>query len=171
MLLFAGRSFQGLDQRVTVLGAVFEWEDFGCKDGDVLNIQGMACHLVRGKIRFPDTPGLVAKVAGTTTPKSGFWEGRTNGTHVMLCRDVDEKTSDTVAIKVSGDIEGGLVQREDGYVLELHRWVKGDTRLLKGRQWTIFWSVSQSVSQHLKPLVSGAVSLKFLFNETLDSEV
>lgn len=125
------------EQGVTVLGAVFEWEDFECQDWDVLNIHGMACHLVRGKIRFPETPGLVAQVAGTTTPKSGFWEGRTDGTHVMLCQDVDEKTPDTVAIKISGDIQGGLVQREDGYVLEIHGWLEGDPRLLKGRQWTI----------------------------------
>lgn len=125
------------EQGVTVLGAVFEWEEFECKEWDVLNIHGMACHLVRGTIRFPDTPGLLAKVGGTTTPQSGFHGDRMSGIHVMLCQDVDENTSDTVAIKVSGDIDGGNVRREDGYVLELHRWVEGDPRLLKGRQWTI----------------------------------
>lgn len=123
------------EQGVTVLGAVFEWVDVEVKEWDVLNIHGMACHLALGTVRFPETPGLVARVGGTTTPE---WEsGRMDGTHVMLCRDVDEKTPDTVAIKVSGDIEGGLVRREYGYVLELHRWLEGDPRLLKGRQWTI----------------------------------
>ncbi|KAK2607035.1 hypothetical protein N8I77_005744 [Diaporthe amygdali] len=124
-------------QGVIVLGAAFEWEDYKCEDVDFLNIHGMACRLVRGTIRFPDTPGLVARVGGTTTHKDGFRGDRMSGTHVMLCRDVDEKTPDTVAIKISGDIEGGHVRREDGYVLELHHWVKGDLRLLKGKQWII----------------------------------
>lgn len=126
------------EEGITVFGALFEWESFACMEWGFLNIHGMACRLVRATIRFPETPGLVAEVGGTTTLKSGFKNGRMNGTHVMLCRDVDEKTPDTVAIKVSGDIEGGLVQREDGYVLELHRWLEGNPRLLKGRQWMIF---------------------------------
>lgn len=125
------------EERVIVLGAVFEWEDFECSELDVINIHGMGCRLVRGTIRFPDTPGIIAKVGGTTTAKVGFKGDRMYGTHVMLCQDVDEKTPDTVAIKVSGDIERGHVKRKDGYVLELHRWVKGDPKLIKGRQWTI----------------------------------
>lgn len=125
------------EERVIVLGAVFEWENFECPEWGSINIHGMSCRLVRGTIRFPDAPGIVAKVGGTTSAKIGFKGDRMNGTHVMLCRDVDENTPDTVAIKVSGNIESGHVKREDGYVLELHRWVKGDPRLIKGRQWTI----------------------------------
>lgn len=123
------------EQGATVLGAKFEWQDFECAETDVLNVHGMGCWVVRGTIRFPSTPGLVAEVGGTSSLQ--FGTDRMGGTHIMLCQDVDEKTWDTVAIKVAGGVESGHVYREDGYVLELHRWLEGDPRLLKGRQWLI----------------------------------
>lgn len=58
------------------------------------------------------------------------------GTHVLLCQDVDQDTRSTVVVKVAGDIAGGHVYREDGYLLELRSW-GGDPRLLKGRHFIV----------------------------------
>ncbi|KAF4469507.1 het domain [Fusarium albosuccineum] len=48
-------------QGVVVTGARFEWMEFDYHEGEVFNIHGMVCWLVRGKICFPDIPGLIAK--------------------------------------------------------------------------------------------------------------
>lgn len=95
----------------------------------------MGCRLVRGKIRFPGTPGLIARVGATSTELLS--RERMSGTHVMLCADVNRDTEDTVAIQVSGNLESGNVYRQDGYVLELHQWLEGDPESLNGRHWTI----------------------------------
>lgn len=59
------------------------------------------------------------------------------GTHVMLCKNVDERTRSTVVMRVAGDIAGGDVYREDGYVLEIYRWQGGHPGMLKGREWRV----------------------------------
>lgn len=123
-----------LEQRVQVLGAIFEWHEYELEAWDVFNIHGLNCNIVRGIIRFPDTPGVLAKVVGTSS--SSFTDERMLGTHVMLCQDVDEETVDTVAINISGNIGDGYVRRNDGYVLELYSW-EGDPRSLKARNWNL----------------------------------
>ncbi|KAI7775207.1 hypothetical protein LA080_007158 [Diaporthe eres] len=95
-----------------VLGAVFEWVESEHSKDRVLNIHGMACRLVRGRIRFPDPPGLIR-----------FTEDRMSVTQVMLCAGVCS-TEETVVLKFLGDIGGGSVYRQDGYVLELHQWIE-----------------------------------------------
>lgn len=123
------------EQGAAVMGAPFRWEVFQCEADGFINIHGMSCKLVHGMISFPDTPGLVARVGGTSSQI--FTPQRLEGLHVMLCEGIDDKTQDTVAIRVSGNIEDGHVCREDGYVLELHRWVQGDPKMLNGRQWIV----------------------------------
>ncbi|KAG8160027.1 hypothetical protein KVR01_010664 [Diaporthe batatas] len=130
-----GRELSWSEEGATVFGAVFEWKNYKCKEWDILNVHGMTCFLVYGTIEFPDTPGLVIQVGGTSSVK--FTEERMRGTHVILCRDVIDTTREVVAIKVGGDIETGHVYKVDGYVLELHEWVMGDPSMLDGRQWIV----------------------------------
>lgn len=123
------------EQGVEVLGAVFEWYEYRLGERDFFNIHGSVCRLVRGAIRFPDTPGLLAIVGEMSS--SAFTEERMLGTHVMLCQDVDEKTADTVAMRVSGNIRDGHVHRYDGYVLELHEWLEGHPCSPRARKWVL----------------------------------
>jgi hypothetical protein len=80
-------------------------------------------------------PGLVARVKATSDIK--WWTERLSGSHILLCEGVDKSTRDTVAIKVSGDIETRKVCREDGYIMEIHEWVQGDPKSLVGKEWTL----------------------------------
>ncbi|KIL84576.1 het domain protein [Fusarium avenaceum] len=123
------------EQGAAVMGTIFEWVEPEYQEFAFLSIHGMACRLVRGKIRFPKIPGLIARVGGISSQP--FDEGRLSGVHVMLCRDVDNDTKETVAIKVAGDIKGKNVYRQDGYVLELHKWLEGGPSMLKGEEWTV----------------------------------
>lgn len=118
-----------------MVGTVFEWVEPEYQEFAFLSIHGMACRLVRGKIRFPEIPGLIARVGGISSQL--FDKGRLSGVHIMLCRDVDNDTKETVAIKVAGDIKGKNVYRQDGYVLELHEWLEGGPSMLKGEEWTV----------------------------------
>lgn len=125
----------------TVLGAVFVWESYELAVYGDSSIRGYLSRGVRGEIRFPDTPGLVARVGGMSS--SPFTEERMRGTHVLLCRDVDDTALNTVAIKISAGnpacpvLEDEPVQRVDGYVLQFRRWVEGNPTSLKARNWTL----------------------------------
>ncbi|KAF5615431.1 hypothetical protein F52700_13401 [Fusarium sp. NRRL 52700] len=118
-----------------VIGVRFEWMEFEFHDDLIFNIHGMVCRLVRGKIWFPDIPGLIIKAGGTSSQE--FNQERLRGCHVLLCNNVDKNTEDTVAVRVAGDIAGRKVYREDGYVLEFHRWLQGGPHMLKGEEWVI----------------------------------
>lgn len=106
------------DEGATVLAAEFEWvdviksDDDGGIDSYMENINNMPCHRVLGSIRVD---GMLLDVAGTSSG-AGFTMQRLDGTHMMLC---GISGNQAIAMRVSGDIYGGRVQREDGYVLEL----------------------------------------------------
>jgi hypothetical protein len=121
--------------RAMVMGLQFKWEQPEIDDWAVLNIHGMGCRVVRAHISFPDMPGLVARVAGTS--ETEWSTKRLSGSHILLCEGVDKSTRDTVAIKVSGDIETRKVCRKDGYIMEIHEWVHGDPGLIVGKEWTL----------------------------------
>lgn len=133
------------EQGATVTGAVFEWVKWETHPSgwDVFSTRGMPCQYGRGTICFPGTPGLTARVCLISS--EFVTEERMQGTHVLLCQGVNKATRDTVAMRVSGDIERGNVIREDGYVLELYEWYEGgpderyegDPESLQGRQWTL----------------------------------
>lgn len=116
----------------TVTAAEFEWVDVIKSDGDggidtyMENIDNMPCHRALGSIRVE---GMLLDVAATSS-RVKFTMERIEGTHMMLC-GIDGNQA--IAMRVSGDVHGGRVQREDGYVLEL--FCPGDRlRSLKGRE-------------------------------------
>lgn len=106
------------EQGATVIAAEFEWIDVirSEDDGDINsymeNINNMPCHRVLGSIKVE---GMVLDAAGTSSGAM-FTTKRLEGTHMMLCGITGNQA---IAMRVSGDFHGGLVQREDGYVLEL----------------------------------------------------
>ncbi|GAW24057.1 hypothetical protein ANO14919_136360 [Xylariales sp. No.14919] len=122
------------EKELVVTGIRFEWSGAKCEEDKFINIHGLPCCLVRGEISFPDVPGLRASVGGTSQVL--FTPERLKGTHVMLCEGIDKNTEDTVAMRVNGNIESGRIYREDGYVLELYRWLQGDPASLQGKRWT-----------------------------------
>lgn len=129
-------------QSITIFGVVFEfeWQHTVFKKWPVHNIHGQPCYFVEGTIRFPGFPGV--RVRACATSSTTFWAtNRLEGTHVMLFEGVNRDTKDTVAIRVSGDIENGRVSRQDGYVLEMYTWLEGDPNLLRGKQWLLDSSV------------------------------
>lgn len=105
------------DQGATVIAAEFEWVDLTkCNDDGGINsymenINNMPCHRVLGSIRVE---GMLLEAAGTSS--TAFTTQRLEGTHVMLCGIIGNQA---ITMRVSGDVHGGRVQREDGYVLEL----------------------------------------------------
>ncbi|RSL70857.1 hypothetical protein CEP53_001736 [Fusarium sp. AF-6] len=126
-------------QGAMVLGALFEWTEVDMRGLCNSSVHGGGCHAACGIIRFPDVPGLAASVTGTM--HANYYDmtekKMRGGTHVMLCRDVDNRTRSTVVMRVAGDIAGGNVYREDGYVLEIYHWHGGHPGMLKGRQWRV----------------------------------
>ncbi|KAF5604199.1 het domain-containing protein [Fusarium pseudocircinatum] len=118
-----------------VVGAAFEWIEADFDNQGKLTNRGMPCRVTDGKIQFPGVPGLVARVRILKSYGLGPWF--LSHTHIMLCRDIEKSTSATVAIKVIGDIAGGAVAREDGYVLEIKEWLEGDPSMLKERSWLV----------------------------------
>lgn len=101
-----------------VIAAEFEWVDVvksnndGAINSHMENINNMPSHRVLGSIRVE---GMLMEVAGTSS-EAEFTMQRLEGTHMMLCGIAGNQA---IAIRVSGDIHSGRVQRQDGYVLEL----------------------------------------------------
>lgn len=123
------------EQGATVTAVQFEWVDVIKSDDDgginsyMENINNMPCHRVLGSIKVE---GMVLDAAGTSSGAE-FTTQRLEGTHMMLC---DITGNQAIAMRVSGNVHDGLVQREDGYVLEL--FCSSDRlRSLKGKKLVI----------------------------------
>ncbi|KAH8766050.1 heterokaryon incompatibility protein-domain-containing protein [Diaporthe sp. PMI_573] len=106
------------EKGATVMAAKFDWvdviksDDGGGIDSYIENINNMPCHRVLGSIRVDE---MLLDVAGTSSGAE-FTSQRLEGTHMMLYGIAGNQA---IAMRVSGDVHGGQVQREDGYVLEL----------------------------------------------------
>lgn len=111
-------SLSWTEQGATVIAAEFEWVDVVKSDNDgginshMGDINNMPSHRVLGSIKVE---GMLLDVAGTSSG-AAFTMQRLEGTHLMLCGITGNQA---IAIRVSGDIRSGRVQRKDGYVLEL----------------------------------------------------
>lgn len=123
------------EQGATVTAAEFEWVDVIKSDDDggintyMENVDNMPCHRVLGSIRVE---GMLLDVAATSS-KVKFTMQRLEGTHMMLCGIIGNQA---IAMRVSGNVHGGRVQREDGYVLEL--FCPSDRlRSLKGKEFVV----------------------------------
>lgn len=136
-------------QGATVIAAEFEWVDVTkCNDDGGINsymenINNMPCHRVLGSIRVE---GMLLDVAGTSS--TAFTMQRLEGTHVILCGIIGNQA---IAMRVSGDVRGGQVQRTDGYVVEL--FCSSDRlRSLRGRKMVV-----GSVESFRQPLMVQSV--------------